>query len=346
MKTSLTSCVVLLAFSSTLLPGGTAAAQVTSHSPTSKQAPAQSEMLAINPTGRPVARVNGKVLTDFDLVREEFAIFPYARQHNGLPKDLAPQIRVGALKMIVFEELVYQEAQRRKMTIPPATLQRSEQEFRKQFATPEEYSAFLRADFNGSRQALLEKVRRSLLIEALLKAEVDNRSAVGPVELKAYYEKNIQRFTHPEQFRFQTISIVPPQNATAEQLKEARIRAESALKQARATKTVQEFGLLAEKISEDDFRVLMGQHKPMAVGQLPPNVVAALRLMKPDQMSDIIQVDTLLTIVRLQEHIPSGKTSLQGVRAALQKEASEKKKDDLRKAFDRKLHQTAKIEEM
>ena len=32
---------------------------------------------------KPVARVNGSVLTDADLVREEYAIFPYARQHKA-----------------------------------------------------------------------------------------------------------------------------------------------------------------------------------------------------------------------------------------------------------------------
>src|ERR1019366_240443 len=100
-----------------------AGGQVASHAPTvfakapvakPEQGPA---MAALNPVGKPVARINGTVLTDADLVREEYAIFPYARQHNGIPKDLEPQIRDGALKMLVFEELVYQEAQRRKMAV-------------------------------------------------------------------------------------------------------------------------------------------------------------------------------------------------------------------------------------
>ena len=83
---------------------------------------------------KPVVRVNGSVLTDADLAREEYAIFPYAKQHNGLPKELAPQIRDGAMKMIIFEELVYQEALRRNMTVPAAKMQRAEADFRKQFA--------------------------------------------------------------------------------------------------------------------------------------------------------------------------------------------------------------------
>jgi hypothetical protein len=68
---------------------------------------------------KPVARVNGAVLTDRDLLREMFAIFPYARQHNGFPKAQEASIRQGALEMIIFEELVYQEAMRRKLTVPP-----------------------------------------------------------------------------------------------------------------------------------------------------------------------------------------------------------------------------------
>ena len=43
-------------------------------------------------------------------------------------------------------------------------------------------------------------------------------------------------------------------------MKEARKKADDALKQAKATKTYEEFGILAEKISEDDYRVMMGDH--------------------------------------------------------------------------------------
>ena len=228
-------------------------------------------------SGKPVARVNSAILTDADLIREEYAIFPYAKQHNGIPKEFEKQVRDGALKMITFEELAYQEAERRKMSVPAAKLQRAAADFRKQFATPEEYSAFLQTDFNGSQQLLQDKIRRSLLIEAFLKAKVEDRSVISPAEVRAYYDKNPVRFHYPESFTFQTISILPPPNATASQLSEVRARAESALKQAKATKTVQEFGLLAEKISNDDYRVMMGQHKPLPVDQLLPQVVKVLR---------------------------------------------------------------------
>ena len=65
-----------------------------------------------------VAVVNGSVLTDRDLLREMYTIFPYAQQHNGgFPKEQEASIRQGALQMIIFEELVHQEAVRRKLTV-------------------------------------------------------------------------------------------------------------------------------------------------------------------------------------------------------------------------------------
>src|SRR5271157_1606920 len=164
-------------------------------------------------TGKPVARVNGTVLTDQDLLREMYTIFPYAKQHNGFPTDMEPGIRAGALKMIVFEELAYQDARRRNMLVPADKLAKAEAQFRKQFKTSPEYQQFLKAEFNGNEKALNEKIRRSLLIDQYLKVEVNNRSTVTVAEAKAYYDKNPQRFQYPESFAFQSISVLPPDNA-------------------------------------------------------------------------------------------------------------------------------------
>ena len=322
-----------------------AGGQVASHAPTVfTQKPAQG--LATPALTKPVVRVNGSVLTDVDLLREEYAIFPYARQHNGIPKDLAPQIRDGALKMIVFEELVYQEALRRKMTVSAVKMQRAEADFRKQFTTPDEFNALLQNEFHGSQQLLRDKIRRSLLIESLLKTEIDTKSAVTPAEVRAFYDKNTVRFQNPESFTFQTISVLPPDKATPDQLKEGRKRAENAQSQAKETKTDEAFGLLAEKISDDDYRVMMGQHKPVPIDQLAPQVLKALLAMKVGDVSDAIQIEQAYTIVRLQKHTLAGKTRFEEVRSQLEKELQQRKTNQLRAELDKKLRQNAKIEEL
>jgi parvulin-like peptidyl-prolyl isomerase len=295
-------------------------------------------------TGKPVARVNGTVLTDQDLLREMYTIFPYAKQHNGFPADMEPGIRQGALKMIVFEELAYQDAQRRNIQVPADKLTKAEAQFRKQFKTTAEYQQFLKAEFNGSEKALNERIRRSLLIDQYLKVEVNSRSTVTVAEAKAYYDKNPQRFQYPESFAFQSISVLPPDKATAAQLKEAKKRADEAYKQAKATKTAEEFGLLAEKISEDDYRVMLGDHKWVDRSKLPPNVANALLSMKKDDVSSLLQVDQAYVVVRLNGHRLAGKAKFEDVKAGLIPELEKAKTNQIRAALDTKLQKSAKVE--
>jgi hypothetical protein len=177
-------------------------------------------------TNRPVVRINGTELTDRDLLREMLIIFPYARQHNGFPKAEEPKIRMGALKMIEFEELVYQEAQRRGMTVPPATLQKAQAEFRAQFPNEEAFDGFLKTEMQGSKQKLRQQIRRSLLVDELLKAEVTDKAQVTLAEARAYYDKNPNVFRYSENFSIQTISILPSDKASDEVKKQARNAAE------------------------------------------------------------------------------------------------------------------------
>ena len=329
---------------------GCSAQVVASHAPTLVAPKAANSATTISPTpappssGNPVARVNGAVLTDRDLMREIEAIFPYAKIHNGVPKDMEPEMRKGALEMIIFEELLYQEALREKRTVAPERMQRAEAEFRKQFPTQQEYMQVVQNEVHGSKQLMREKIRRSLLIEDMLKTEVRDKSKVTEAAALAYYKANPKNFQHPEMFSIQTISIVPPANPTPEMAQEARKKADNALKQAKATKSYQDFGLLAEKVSEDDWHVTLGDRKSVERDKLPPPVVNAALAMKPGQVSDLIQLGPAYTIFRLNAHVPAGITPFAEVKAKLMTDMQKSKTDHLRADLDKKLRLTAKIE--
>ncbi len=347
MKHLLPICGTLLA--ALTFSVSVASAQVASHAPTAlanTTAPQASatQVPAPQVSDKAVARVNGAVLTDRDLLREMYAIFPYAQQHNGFPKAQEAAIRQGALEMIIFEELVYQEAVRRKLPISPEKLNRAEADFRKQFNSPDQYRQYMQSEMRGSERQLRQQIRRSLLIEQVLKSDVENRSAVSLAEVRAYYDKNQARFVQPESFNFQSISVIPPLKPTAAQVKEAEKRAEDALHQAQATKSYQDFGLLAEKISEDDFRVNMGDHKVIARDKLPPQVVNALLALQPGQVSGLIQIESAYTIIRLNAHNTAHKQSLEEVKADLKVELQKSKYEKLRSGLAKQLRAKAKIE--
>ena len=294
--------------------------------------------------GTPVVKVNGAILTDRDLIREMETIFPYGDIHNGVPKAMAPEMRKGALEMIIFEELLYQEALKEKRTVAPERLKKAEIEFRRQFPTEQEYNQVVQAEVHGSSALLKEKIRRSLLIEDMLKSEVYDRAQVTEAAAWVYYNANPKQFQHPEMFSIQTISIIPPQSATRENLEEARQKAENAVAQAKATKSYQEFGLLAERISEDDWHVNLGDRKAVERDKLPPAVVEAARKMNPGEVSGLIQLGPAYTLFRLNAHIPAGRAPFTEVKAKLITDLQKSKTEKIRAALNEKLRKTAKIE--
>jgi parvulin-like peptidyl-prolyl isomerase len=339
------SIVIAVVASGLILGTATAGAQmVASHAPAlpAVKADSSAKPSTIAPpmtiSGKTVALVNGTQLIDRDLLREMYTLFPYAQQHNGFPKELEPEIRRGALQMIVFEELVYQEAKRRKMTIAPAKLAAAEAAFKKQFPSSAAYQEFLNSEVNGSRAEMREKIRRSLLIEALLNQEVTAPSRITLAQARAQYQKNSSQYKHGELLHIQSISILPPNESPAV-LKEAKQRAEDAAKQAKQAKTYRDFGLLAEKLSDDDFH-----HKTHEASELPPPVVKAAARMKPGEVSELIQLGNNYTIFRLEARTPAGTTPFAEVKGKLQTEMQKKTTEELRSALARKLRKNAKIE--
>lgn len=316
-----------------------------SHSTTRPAVPAQAAATSPATPSKAVVRVNGAVLTDRDLKREMYAIFPYAQQHSGgFPKDMEPQIRKGALDMIVFEELLYQEAKRRNVVIPAAQITKAETALRKQFPTTKAYKDFLSAEMGGSGAALREKIRRSMLIEKMLKTEVTAKAKVTPVEARAYYDKNPKLFDRQESFTIRTISILPPKTSTPDAKKEAKAKITDILRLTKETKTSDEFGRIAEQVSEDDWHVMGGLRQPAEAKQLPPEVVLAARNMKPGDVSNIIQLGDAYVVFRLEAHKLPGKVSFDEVKERLQKEMQQQKTQEIRAALGNKLRSGAKIE--
>jgi PPIC-type PPIASE domain/SurA N-terminal domain len=324
-----------------------AGAQVASHAPTltpdsgGELPPAQMAAVVVN--DKPVVRVNDAVLTNRDLVREMYAIFPYGQQHNGFPKGLEPQIRKGALDMIIFEELAYQEAVRRQMVVSPERMKRAETQFKKQFPSQALFNSYIKFECKGSLQVFREKIRRSLLIEALLKAELQNKATVSVAQAKAYYDKNPNEYRHGETVSIQTISIIPPANASPEIQQEARKRAEEALRLAKAAKDYREFGLLAEKMSDDDWHVNMGDRKATDISMLPPPIVEAARKMKPGEVSGLLQFGSNYTMFRLNEHKAAGRVPFENIRKELQDSLQKSRYNEARAALGQRLRKNAKI---
>ena len=349
MRTRLLAIILLIALSGMMSaqmnPGGL----VSSHASTvsAKSTSASGNLLPMTQeqmASKVAIRVNGTELSELDVRREMVTIFPYAMQHNGFPKDVEPQIRKGAVEMIIFEELLYQDAKRRNLTISSEKLASAETAFRKQFPSQAQYQQYINVECKGSTEVLKGKIRRSLLIEKMLKLEVTDKAAVTPAMVREYYEKNGKQYEHGETVNIQTISIIPPAGANKDVLTSAQKKAEETLKQAQQTKSAEQFGLLAEQVSDDDWHTQMGARKTMEVKDLPPMVATAVKSMKVGDVSSLIQVGNAWVIIRLNAHAAAGKTPFDAVQKKLSSDLQKQKTVEARAALNQKLHEGAKIE--
>jgi parvulin-like peptidyl-prolyl isomerase len=298
------------------------------------------------PAPKLVARVNGVPLTDRDLTRQMMIQFPFARQHGGkFPAKMEKDIRRTALSVIEFEELAYQEAQRRKLTVAPAKLERAMRDFRKQFPTSADFGNYLYAEHQGSMEILRGKVKRAILIDQILRTEVVGKAGMTDAQLREFYAKNPERFKKPESVQLQTISVVIPDNATAQQKAQARQRAEGLLKQAKAAKDYEAFGMLAEKNSDDDWRVMMGDHKSVHRGRMPAAVEKVVFNMKAGEVSGLIEAENSYCIARVNGREAAQAVPFEKVRAELKKDLEMERSQQLRAQLEKNLRQGAKVEE-
>ena len=301
----------------------------------------------MTPTGKIVARVNGTEFTDRDLLRQMMTIFPYARQHGGkFPAAMEADIRRGALDVLEFEELVYQEAKRRNFKVSSARLEVAMNAFREQFPSTDDFREYLKTECGGSTLKLRQNIRRSLMIDDLLQTDVARKSTVSDAEVKDYYQKNPARFYSAESVSIQTISLLIPDGATAQQDAIVRKHAEDVLRQAKKTKGYEDFGVLAEKNSEDDWRVMMGDHRSVQRDQMPPEVAKVAFTMKPGEVSELVRAENSWCIVRVNGHQDPHHSSYDEVRESLKKELQISKVDTLRRTLHQQLRKRAKVEEL
>jgi parvulin-like peptidyl-prolyl isomerase len=270
---------------------------VASHAPS----PASVSRPASVAAGKVVARVNGITVTQRDLQEQMERLFPYYSIHGGnVPEKYQSEIHDKALQQIIDDELMYQAAQKGGMTVTPATMADVLKQARSRFPSSAAYSGYAKAQY-GSVQAFEKRIRRAVLIAKYQDREVVEKSKFSDAKLREIYDSNKKRFVRPESVWLQTISVNVPNNPSREQTRMAAERMAEALPKAKAAKNHDDFGLLAEKYSEDDYRVMLGDHKWVHLVSLPEPLAKAAAAMKPGSVSDIISTPGSLVILRINE---------------------------------------------
>ena len=291
-----------------------------------------------------IARVNGVALTEAQLNQEMQRLFPYYTIHGGrVPPGAEKELRQKAVHDLVLHELVYQEARRRHLQVPSLTWQKRLRQIRGGFPSPQAYEAAATKTY-GSVAAYERSLRRAMLVEQLWDAEVTRKSVVTAQAVRAYYQSHKAQFVRPEAVRLQTITIAFPASATAEQKQEAHRIAEQVLVKAKAAKKYDEFGALAEQLSQDDWRVMMGDHGWVHRGTVTPDLEQVVFSMKGGETSGVVESPSGYIILRANEFQPKRQMSLAEMSASIRQRLETQRREKRSKEFEQLLLSKAEIQ--
>ncbi len=330
--------VIFCAIATATLAGQTG--PVASHAPTvSSAAPGGSPDLRAT-----VARVNGVIITQADLQEQMQRLFPYYSMHGGkVPDKYQPEIRDKALQQLIDDELIYEAARKSGMTVAPATMAKVLAQAHDRFPSQKAYADYAKARY-GSVEAFEKRVRRAVIIAQYQDREIVQKSKVSDTRLHSIYDDNKKRFVRPESVLLQTISVKVPEDPSPEQLKMAEARMNEVLPQVKAAKTYEEFGLLAEKYSEDDYRVMMGDHKWVHLVGIPPELAKAAGALKAGETSDVVKTPGAWVIVRVNDKRPEKQMQFDEVAPELRKEMESSAQKDRWETLRAQLRKEAAIE--
>jgi parvulin-like peptidyl-prolyl isomerase len=315
---------------------------IASHAPTATS-PAAPAASPADPQ-KVVARVNGVSILQRDLQEQMQRLFPYYSIHGGkIPDKYMAEIHDKSLQQLIDDELIYQAAKKQGMAVPPATMTKVLSQAHKRFPSQKEYAAYAKAQY-GSVDAFEKRVRRAVLIALYQDREIVQKSKMSEVKLRAIYNENKKRFVRPESVWLQTISVNVPENPSPEQLKMIEKRINEALPKAKAAKNLNEFGVVAEAYSEDDYRVMLGDRKWMHLVGMPPPMAKAAGALKVGETSDVVKLANAWVILRVNDKRPEKQLEFSEVEPDLRKQLESSLQKDRWTKLREQLRKDAKIE--
>jgi peptidyl-prolyl cis-trans isomerase C len=286
-----------------------------------------------------VAKVNGTILTEADLLAAFNEIMPAGVFHGGFSSEKRAKHRPRALELMIEKELFYQEALKKGLKIDEKMIQIERERTIRRLGGEEKFKAALKkADLTDKQYR--EKLRKKFLVERIIAVEIKDKAEATDEEVRTYYESNKSKFVRPEARRLTHILISFKPEASSEERMLKKQRAQEVVDQIKAGADMM---VLARKYSDGPYRVKGGDLGLVHRGRLDPDLEKEAFKLKSGQLSGIIETIYGYNVVRVEEIRPPEQLEFEDVSEKIKKQLTAKKESQLRQALADRLHQTARI---
>lgn len=289
-----------------------------------------------------VARINDTRIPEKVLIAEINRYLPYASYHANVSRETFLRIRQKAMDNLIAEELLYQEALRRKLSVSDGEVRQQIERMKQGYPSEQAFENALKQS-GISRKEVYRRIQRKLLIEKLIEVEVSSKIRITDEDLKAYYTENKHKFIIPERYKVRHILISVDPGAMREGWLEGLKKAENIYKLLLLGK---DFAKIAREISDDTTSNTRGGDLGwFHQGQLLPELDRAIQSLKIGEITSPIRTIYGYHILRLEGKKPRQQLTYEEINKALLREKLRKKQFELRKnALIARLKREAKIE--
>jgi parvulin-like peptidyl-prolyl isomerase len=240
----------------------------------------------------------GEIMSIVKPVEEQLKI---AYSGNDLEEKLN-QAFDTALESLIDQALILEEFEKQGGDLPDRIVD-------------EHVNRIINDRFEGNRQKLMEalaedqltyeewrdSIRERLIVMILKRNEVSDRVSITPRTIREEYEERMGEYRLPEQVKLQVIVLYKPNDTAG-----AAIKIEEARSVHKRLLDGDDFGTVAQSLSEDGKAAQGGDWGWIEAKNLRPELQEALTVIKPGSISDIIATDQAFYILKVNARKSAG----------------------------------------
>lgn len=226
-----------------------------------------------------------------EMYRQEMLRAYPEKSLEGLPPDLKKNIA----RQLIANEVVLQEARKRKMGYSQEKYQTTLDGIKKQFRDSSTLAIEL-AKMGQTEADMKGQIRDGLIVDSLIKTLSRPNDSVTTKECKAYYDSNQARFASEKRYRASQILLTVKKGSTPDQKKVVMQNAQKILAEVKSGK---DFAAAAKKYSQDPTTGAAGgdigwfKH-----GDLMREFETAVMTLQMNQVSDVFETQVGYHIIK------------------------------------------------
>lgn len=289
---------------------------------------------------KPVAKVNGNVITYKELAEAVNSLLPQSYYHKDISPQKRKELEKQALENLIREELFYREALKKGYKLSREEINKEFDKVIKKYPSEKAFRKALEKS-KTKESDIRKKLEHIMLAYRFINDEVYKKAELKESDVLSYFNNNKSKFVYPESVKLASILIKVPPEVSKENKEKLKKKAEEAYHKIIKG---EDFGKAAWNYSDDPSKVKGGNIGIIHRGRLEPEIEKVAFSLKKDEVSKVIKTIYGYYIVKVVEKYSSRQMKFEEVKEKLKKELQEKEIEKKVNKLVKSLKESSKIE--